>query len=226
MRALAPSAAVAATAARHYPRFADAIVELCCEEDSELCRLADSTYGLKAMRITKAQRFHTDDGLHRAMTFVHENASAGLAVDAWASLPCTPWTTWTFLNESRLGPRYRSRLGYQRRLSIRMVGHAEKVLAAAASSAGAGHFEWPRHCRGWQRRRVRDMISRLSLVTADCDGCSFGVEVSPGVLALKKWRIVTARPATARSLAAQRCSGDHVHGILFGKAAFRNPRSG
>jgi hypothetical protein len=145
-----------------------------------LCRLAASAYGLKAMRITTAQRFHTEDGLHRAMTFVRENAAAGLAVDAWASLLCTPWTTWTYLNESRFGPRYRARLSYQRRLSIRMVGHAERVLAAAASSAGAGHFGLARHCRGWQRRRVRDMIARLSLVSAGCDGCSFGVEVSPG----------------------------------------------
>ena len=65
------------------------------------------------------------------------------------------------------------------------------------------------------------MISKLLLVTADFDGCSFGVLAGPSLLALKPWRVVTSSIDLARGLRQRRCSGDHPHGQLSREWATR-----
>ena len=66
------------------------------------------------------------------------------------------------------------------------------------------------------------MIRRLGLVLADFDGCRFGVEAAPGLLALKPWTVATSRPALAAGLRGFRCAHDHLHGTLSGRAATRS----
>ena len=102
---------------------------------------------------------------------------------------------------------------------MRMAKHAEIYLTTAIAGGGSGHFEWPRRCRGWQKRRIQDMIARLRLVLADFDGCSFGVMAGLSLLALKPWRVVTSSLRLAGALRQHRCSGDHLHGQLSGKWA-------
>ena len=66
------------------------------------------------------------------------------------------------------------------------------------------------------------MIRRLGLDLADFDGCRFGVEAKPGILALKPWTVATSRPALAARLRGFRCTRDHPRGQLSGKAATRS----
>ncbi len=188
--------------------------ELCCDVDSALGRLSPA-YGYEHFRVAETLRFDLPRGLAAACAFL----DASEAPTAWAALPCTSWCTWTFLNAKRLGPEYCARLGYARRRSIRMVGHAETCLAKALSRGGDGHFEWPRRARGWQRRRVRRMLAALNLECADFDGCCFNARGSGGLLAQKPWRLATSRPDLALALRAKRCPGTHLHGHLSGRFA-------
>ena len=103
-----------------------------------------------------------------------------------------------------------------------MVGRAELCFADALSAGGGAHFEWPRRCRGWQRRRVRAMVASLKLLLADFDGCAVGVMSGPGLPALKPWRVATSRPRVAAALSTLRCPGDHDHGHLSGAWATKS----
>ena len=189
-------------------------LELCCDPDSGLCTAA-AARGRCFLRVTKNDRFHTARGLAVALDFLAEHPDA----DTWTSLPCTAWCTWSFVNEARLGPRHVARLAWQRRQSMRMAKHAEFCLSKSIAGGGSGHFEWPRHCRGWQKKRITGMISRLQLLLADFDGCSFGVMASQSLLALKPWRVATSSRRLAVALRERRCSKDHPHGALSGKWA-------
>ena len=162
-----------------------ALVELCCDLDSELV------------------------------------ISAREAADSWSALPCTAWCTWQFINEKKLGPAFCSRLAFRRRQSIKMVGGVDECFKKSRAGGGGCHFEWPRRCRGWQRPRVRKLVLDHAMGLAHFDGCSVGVEASPGVLTLKPWTVATTRPALKAALERRRCTRDHVHGQLSGVAATR-----
>ncbi len=88
-----------------------------------------------------------------------------------------------------------------------------------AGEGGDGHFEWPRRCRGWQRRRVKQMLKRTGMSCADFDGCQFDVVGTGGLPALKPWRLATSRSYLAAALRPLRCDGSHRHGHLSGKHA-------
>ena len=124
----------------------EALVELCCDADSELGRLAPE-YGLRSLRITEEVGFDARRGERLASDFLLEHPAS----DAWSALPCTAWCTWHYINEKKLGEKFCSRLAWRRRMSIKMVGGVERCFKVAQGNGGAGHFEWPRHCRGWQR---------------------------------------------------------------------------
>ena len=93
-----------------------ALVELCCEPDSALSAMAVER-GLEALRITKEDRFDLDRGLSRARCFLATHAGA----DAWASLPCTAWCSWQYVNQAKYGAEFNKRLGWRRRQSVKMV---------------------------------------------------------------------------------------------------------
>ena len=182
-----------------------AFVELCCDKDSMFGRIAPA-YGVDLLRITEADRFDQPRGLEKASCFIRERSH----VDAWAALPCTPWCTWQLINEAELGPKYAARLAWRRRKALKMIGHVDECFKDAVASGGGAHFEWPRRCCGWQRRKVRALIRRAGLLLADFDGCAFGVEARPGVLALKLWRLGTTRSVLAKRLKAFKCTKDHL----------------
>ena len=190
------------------------LVELCCDADSRLTALAPE-YGLTGSRITIESRFDTPAGRDEALALI----AAAPGTDAWASLPCTSWCTWTFVNESRLGPAYCARLAWRHRQSLKMCGYAETCILRAQAQGGAGHFEWPRHCRGWQRSRVQRLLRAANLRRAAFDGCQFGVEAAPGLLAKKPWSVATSRPKLFEALNGRLCGGSHPHGRLHGRAA-------
>ena len=195
----------------------EALVELCCDPDSELGKLAAS-YGLESLRITQNDRFETPAGVQKARSFL-ETRRGG---DAWAAVPCTAWCTWHYINEKRLGPAFCSRLAWRRRQSLKLVANAGLCFEAAQEGGGGCHFEWPRHCRGWQRRGVRRLVKRFGLELAHFEGCAVEVEAAPGVLAKKPWTVGTTRPSLAAALRELRCTGGHEHGQLTGAAATRS----
>ena len=189
------------------------IVEVCCAVDSCLGILAEAV-GLPCKRITELDRFDTQSGVQLALRSVEELPGC----DVWVSLPCTPWTTWSFVNQSRLGAAFCARLAYSRRRSLRMVRSASRVVAAAQRRGGQGHFEWPRSCVGWLRRPVRAMCQEHG---------QFGVVGHGQLPALKPWRVCTSRFNVWLALDGVRCRGDHKHGHLegrfTGKSAFYPP---
>mmetsp|Transcript_179202 Transcript_179202/g.568670 ORF Transcript_179202/g.568670 Transcript_179202/m.568670 type:complete len:1089 (-) Transcript_179202:910-4176(-) len=190
------------------------LIELCCDSDSRLSALAPD-HGIRSLRITREDRFDLPRGLQRVLALI----ASGDAADVWASLPCTVWSTWNYVNAAIHGPKFRARLAWRRRLSIRMVGHVEACFLAALARGGACHFEWPRHCSGWQRPRVRRLLRVVGLELAAFDGCQFGVMASPELLALKPWCVATSRPAVWQALQGRLCTRDHEHGRLRGQAA-------
>ncbi len=76
-----------------------ALLESCCDVDSELSALAHG-YGMRTCRVTQVDRFDWARGLRKARDFIGANR----AVDAWGALPCTTWCSWQFVNEAKLGP--------------------------------------------------------------------------------------------------------------------------
>ena len=193
------------------------LVEICCDKDSLLSELAPD-FNIKATRITVEHRFDLKEGLNYTRDVI-----AGLdGPDAWAALPCTPWCTWTYLNEALLGAEYVARLAWRRRQSLKMVKHTEICFALAFDAGGCLHFEWPRHCRGWQRPQLKALLRRFPFLLALFDGCRFNVRGQGGELALKPWRLATTRIRLFAALDGVLCRRDHVHDPLRGTAATRS----
>ncbi len=191
-----------------------ALVELCCDADSGLSGLA-SEYGVTSRRVTAKE----DLGAAATVESVQSFLQAHRGADAWAALPCTPWSTWQYINAKRLGPAYCSRLAWRRRQSLKLVRNAGLCFEEARRSGGGCHFEWPRYCAGWRRKPVRDLVKRFGLTCAHFEGCAVGIEAAPGLLAKKPWTVATSRPRLAAELGRLRCSRDHAHGTLRGAAA-------
>ena len=120
-----------------------ALVELCCDVDSELGSRAAS-FGVKSLRITQSDRFDLPRGVDKACRFLRGQTGA----DAWAALPCIAWCIWQFINQKKLGVAFCARLGWRRRQSIRMIGGVDKCFAAASAGGGGCYSEWPRICLG------------------------------------------------------------------------------
>ena len=198
-------------------RYYSVFLELCCDHDSGLCNLAPE-YDFSPQRVTQDERFDRPSGMHLASTFV----ASCVHCDVWGSLPCTPWCTWSFVNEKKLGPAYSARLGWRRRQSLNMVRSFEEVASDALARGGGAHFEWPAFCRGWQRKGMQRMLRRLGLVRVRFDGCSFGVMASATLLALKPWVVATSSSRLGAALSARRCSRLRDHGRLSGAMATRS----
>ncbi len=196
------------------PARALAFLELCCDHDSAFGGLGPR-FGYACMRITKGCKFHTRRGLDMALGLLDAHPGA----EVCASLPCTPWTTWTHLNEVKLGAKYRAKVAWQRRQSLRMVSNATLCMKKAVQAGGGGHFEWPRRARGWRRRRVMTVIRELRMVLAHFDGCCFGVRAGPDTLARKPWTAATTSAALALVLRGFLCAGGHARGALSGRWA-------
>ena len=194
-------------------------LEACCEEDSAFGRLCEER-GRPCLRITKEVGSHRAAGVQAALNFLDDNPGA----DVWAALPCTPWMSWSHVNDARLGPKFRAHLAWRQRQSLRMVKSATLCIQAARSTGGHGHFEWPRRARGWKRRAVLRMLSLLGMQLAFFDGCSFGVRASASLLARKPWTAATTHPGLAAVLRRYQCTGDHLHGALSGAWATRSGR--
>lgn len=190
------------------------LIELCCAPDSLMSALA-CEYQINAIRVTANDSFDTAAGAQRVVD--QANALEG-SIDMWAALPCTPWCTWSYIDESILGPAFCARLAYLRRVSLRMVRHTAACFRVVVAKLGKVHFEWPRYCRGWQRRTVRQLVAEFGLFFTDYDRCQFGVMATRDPFARKPQRVGTAWRYMHAAFHGRFCAGGHQHGTLRGKA--------
>ena len=108
-------------------------LELCCDETSTFGRLCEER-GRPCLRVTEAVGFHRPRGVERALAFLDEHPGA----DVWTALPCTPWTSWTHLNEAKLGDKFKAKLAYRRRVSLQMVRPRPSACSALAPPEAMG----------------------------------------------------------------------------------------
>ena len=143
--------------------------------------------------------------------------------DMWGSLPCTPWTTWQFVNLAKLGNEFREKLGAEREISRRMV---EEYIRKAEMVIEAGNrvaFEWPRYCTGWRATRMWEYAVARDLWVVDFDGCMVGMKNRHGQPIKKMWRVVTNCETLALTLAQFTC-GHPLAPMLGSKARLHENR--
>ena len=139
-----------------------------------------------------------------------------------ASIPCSPWSAWTYMNLHRLGRRFKTKLLEDRKQSLVMLHHV-KILARAVNSLGGKFsFEWPRYSRGWNLKELQSFIAKFSIPHVDSDGCSLGLKSSKGIPIKKPWRIITTSNRLIQNLHDRKCSGGHTHQICAGSDAKRS----
>ena len=134
----------------------------------------------------------------------------------WGSIPCTPWTTWQFLNIHKHGDSYLKRLETSREESMIMLNHFRLLGKTIISNGGSVSFEWPRFVTGWLRTEVITMMHEFQMYSAVFNGCAVGLTDDSGVPVKKPWRVVTTSPQLAKALSTYTCSCAEKHSPLEG----------
>ena len=91
---------------------------------------------------------------------------------------------------------------------------ASELAEIAIKEGRPVYIEWPRYCRYWNERKVKQFIKRFGGIRLDLDGCQYGVvsdqKRSRGEPILKPWRIIgfNCTPTAGLQL---RCPKVHKH---------------
>jgi hypothetical protein len=96
-----------------------ALVEFACSEDSTLCQVAGEN-GLPFLRLHKQFADLMDP---KVITQLEDWIVHFGPVHLHGSLPCTPWTSWQYLNSAKGGEAYKRRLNQDRRASMIMFAN-------------------------------------------------------------------------------------------------------
>ena len=91
-------------------------------------------------------------------------------------------------------------------MSETLVKHFVRLADVILANGGRVAFEWPRYATGWHLEPIRRFIARWGLLTAEFDGCAFGLEDSKGQPHLKPWRIIMSFPRLAHAFSQRRCT--------------------
>ena len=181
-------------------RCAGTFIEFACDPHSKLAD-AVAACGVEVIRVDRTEYDILDhESMRKLDGKMIENPG-----DMWGSLPCTPWTTWQFVNLAKLGNEFREKLGAEREISRRMV---EEYIRKAEMVIEAGNrvaFEWPRYCTGWRATRVWEYAIARDLWVVDFDGCMVGMKNRRGQPIKKMWRVVTNCETLAVTLAQFTC---------------------
>eukprot|EP00972_Heterocapsa_arctica_P108257 15942468-Heterocapsa_arctica.AAC.1 len=82
----------------------------------------------------------------------------GLAILLWISLPCTPWTTWQYVNAT-LGPKTFNRILEERQGSMEMIRLLVTAVRVLLVQLHRSHFicafERPREAIGWKLKELK-----------------------------------------------------------------------
>ncbi len=143
---------------------------------------------------------------------VEELHSRGFTIVVWASLPCTPWTTWAHVNQW-LSPATAHAISAAQDASKRMIA---LLLSFLRRTRVGMVYEWPRHAIGWSCKEVQQLRCLLKFWFV-FDGCSYGICNRDGVLIKKPW--ATATNLAPFSAIRAMCTKDHLHAQCRGQTA-------
>ena len=185
------------------------LVEGCCEPGSLLQQRTKHSRGCKVVPITRDDDFASESGMRKCIQNI-----TGPADTLWYSAPCTGGSTWQFINLRR-GPETVAKVKLHWKLFKRLWA-AFEVVAEHALSVGARVFvEWPRKCVYWKNDRVAKFLSRHGFVSADFDGCMYGLVAvhgpNAGMPIQKPWRVACSPNSSLPTLLCKRCDGSHDH---------------
>ena len=187
------------------------LIELCCEPDSALGRVAEQRPDCRTIRITRNfADVSSKEGREKVYNTVKDNPGA----DLWCSLPCTDVSSMQNMNIGRHGPKYLAKLDQRRARLKKMVTTFVLAATVIAGAGGHVHFEWPRNCQGWSlfpdlNRCFRD----LNMKKANFDGCQVGVRTIDGKHPIyKPWTVYTSSDQLALLLTGRRCPDPSGHG--------------
>lgn len=183
------------------------IMELCCESDSGITRMAERM-GCEGYR---AGLFNDCDllkksGFRNAMTMLETYQPDVMIV----SLPCGPTSSIQELN--KLTPE--GALKVERKVSVsrRLAGKAVRLMERQLELGGHVLQEWPRTNGGWNFASIRHFWNRCAQrghhYEARVDGCTYGLQYQ-GELMKKPWLIkgTTSEVWQLHSV----CQGGHYH---------------
>ena len=183
------------------------IMELCCESDSGITRMAERM-GCEGYR---AGLFNNCDllkksGFRNAMTMLETYQPDVMIV----SLPCGPTSSIQELN--KLTPE--GALKVERKVSVsrRLAGKAVRLMERQLELGGHVLQEWPRTNGGWNFASIRHFWNRCAQrghhYEARVDGCTYGLQYQ-GELMKKPWLIkgTTSEVWQLHSV----CQGGHYH---------------
>jgi len=200
-------------------------IEFCTSEDSNLGKVAES-YGIELLRLTEQNGNVLDDLLIEQLEH-HVRMEPG--IDLWASVPCSPWSTWQAMCVHLYGESYREKLRKMRLQSRHIIRNFIKLAETVMESGGRIAYEWPRGASGWALPEITQFIKKWGLFVVDFDGCAFGATDPSGNPILKRWRVMTSCPRLANTFVHQRCQHEKgfkhtvIQGGLTAKTASYPP---
>ena len=196
------------------------LFEWCCEANSVLSRIFQRA-GCKTYRLgLPCWDLRLESSVEKVAELIVWHVQHGDWIFVWASLPCTMWSTWQFVNQA-ISPKTADRLPSQRLESKLMVQRFLQLVQSVYGPSVHFGFEWPRFCQGWFQ--IPEILQLLEYLPFEClfDGCRYNVRDRRDRLIKKPWRMITDLFSLASFEDFKLCSGDHVHGECRGHDATR-----
>ena len=191
------------------------LIEFCCDADSNLF-VSASQAGWAAERVGLAQAdLSTPEGLKHILDLIEKYKD--YEIHLFAAVPCTPWSAWQNLNETKGSAAFKRKLRRDRITSKLIIDNWFLAATRVRDLSGFNYFEWPRYCLGWHLVDVH--FTSLDMIKSFPDGCQLGVANASNTLPLlKPWTIASSNPQTVSILNGKVCSKDHTHGECAGQS--------
>ena len=129
----------------------------------------------------------------------------------WLAFPCTAFCCWVRLNPSQGCDLAGRRREGKRRLRTTQAAQLQKRLGGHVA------LENPLTSLAWRDTDLAAELSQPPWLSVQLDQCAVGLTGPAGGLRLKPAAIRNTCPAMAQALNL-RCSGDHPHEVVEGKA--------
>jgi hypothetical protein len=198
-------------------------IELCCGETSELCKLEHTTPTVLGLRVT----LRHDVLSKRTLEMLHHCVAElgfGTRLVVWMSFRCTGGSQMQHINEWKAHQTQNLATLHKindARWEFSNHFKASQPLVRFVRGLG-GHIalELPRHCSYWTEPLLTQFVSTYSLLSAEFDGCMYGLIAKygdgAGQLMLKHWKLVTTSTDVASSI-TMRCNHGDPHVRIEGR---------
>ncbi len=198
-------------------------IELCCGETSELCKLAHQTQACLGVRITIRHDVTNKRTMQMLLHCVTEYGF-GRRVVVWMSFRCTGGSQMQHINEWKAHATSNhatlTKINDARWEFSNHFAAAQPLVRLVRRLGGHIALELPRGCSYWSEPLLTKLVSDYSLLTADFDGCMYGLIARygdhAGLPMLKQWRLVTSCKEVA-SVITDRCNHDVQHVRIEGR---------